>query len=151
MAACDASTRTYRDGMQVETLAVTYAQTVDGVRVVMQTGDYVQTSEPSKDTLFRLIGTQGTLDFYGWEPRYRLLNADYPQGQLVEVTPGPRSAHQRHLENLAEQMDQGHTGLQHCRRLAVGPRNVRGGLPLGRSGGVPVPCRWRSTSSCRSR
>ena len=27
MAACDAGTRTYRDGMQVETLAVTYAQT----------------------------------------------------------------------------------------------------------------------------
>ena len=87
MAAGDASTRTYRDGMQVETLAVTYAQTTDGVRVVMQTGDYVQPSEEGKDTLFRLIGTQGTLDFYGWEPRYRLLNAEYPQGQLVEVTP----------------------------------------------------------------
>ena len=40
MAACDASTRTYRDGMQVETLAVTYAQTESGVRAVMQTGDY---------------------------------------------------------------------------------------------------------------
>ena len=34
----------------------------------MQTGDYVQTGETGKDTLFRLIGTQGTLDFYGWEP-----------------------------------------------------------------------------------
>jgi len=80
MAACDASTRTYRDGMQVETLAVTYGQTESGVRVVMQTGDYVDSSEPGKDTLFRLIGTVGTLDFYGWEPRYRLLNAQHPTG-----------------------------------------------------------------------
>ena len=30
MAACDCSTRTFRDGMQVETNAVTYAQTVSG-------------------------------------------------------------------------------------------------------------------------
>jgi predicted dehydrogenase len=107
MAACDASTRTYRDGMQVETLAVTYAQTVSGVRVVMQTGDYVQSSEPGKDFLFRLVGTAGTLDFYGWEPRYRLLNAEYPNGELFEVGRGPRTPHQRHLENMAAQMDQG--------------------------------------------
>lgn len=107
MAACDAGTRTYRDGMQVETLAVTYAQTVTGARVVMQTGDYVQTSEPGKNTLFRLIGTQGTLDFYGWEPAYRLLNADYPAGKLFEVERKPRTAHQRHLEHMAAQMDRG--------------------------------------------
>ena len=107
MAACDASTRTYRDGMQVETLAVTYAQTESGVRAVMQTGDYVTTSEPGKDTLFRLIGTGGTLDFYGWEPRYRLLNADYPEGEVFEVERGPRMPHQHHLENMAAQMDRG--------------------------------------------
>jgi predicted dehydrogenase len=107
MASCDASTRTYRDGMQVETLAVTYVQTASGVRVVMNTGDYVKTSEPGENTLFRLIGTAGTIDFYGWEPRYRLLNAAYPKGKLFEVTPGPQSNHQRHLESLADQMDQG--------------------------------------------
>jgi predicted dehydrogenase len=107
MAACDTSTRTIRDGMQVETLAVTYAQTVSGVRVVMQTGDHVQTSELGKDTLFRLIGTRGALDFYGWEPRYRLLNAEYPSGKIFELQPAARTNHQRHLENLAAQMDAG--------------------------------------------
>ena len=39
MAICDSSTRTYRDGMQVETMAITYAQTHSGIRVVMNTGD----------------------------------------------------------------------------------------------------------------
>ena len=107
MAACDVSTRTFRDNMQVETLAVTYAHTVSGIRVVMNTGDYVSVSEPDTNTLFRLIGTRGTLDFYGWAPRYRLLNADYPQGRLFEVDPGPATNHQRHLENLATEIDRG--------------------------------------------
>lgn len=138
MAACDASTRTYRDGMQVETLAVTYAQTESGVRVVMQTGDYVQTSEPGKDTLFRLIGTGGALDFYGWEPRYRLLNADHPQGETVEVTPGPRSAHQRHLENLAEQMDEGKPDYSVAEGSLLALEMCEAAYLSCRSGGAPV-------------
>ncbi len=107
MAAIDASTRTYRDGMQVETLAVTYIQLHNGLRVVMTTGDYVKSSAPGKGTLFRLVGTLGTLDFYGWESRYRLLNAAHPQGRVFEVEVGPRSRHQRHLENMADQIDAG--------------------------------------------
>ena len=138
MAACDASTRTYRDGMQVETLAVTYAQTAGGVRVVMQTGDYVQTSEVGKDTLFRLIGTAGTLDFYGWEPRYRLLNAAYPQGQLFEVTPGPQSGHQRHLEHLAGQMDRGQPDYSVAEGSLLALEMCEAAYLSARSGGVPV-------------
>lgn len=138
MAACDASTRTYRDGMQVETLAVTYAQTKSGVRVVMQTGDYVQISEEGKETLFRLVGTAGTLDFYGWEPRYRLLNAEYPQGRLFEVTPGPRSPHQRHLEALAEQMDQGQPDYSVPEGSLLALEMCEAAYLSGRSGGVPV-------------
>jgi len=107
LAACDAGTRTYRDGMQVETLAVTYVQFQSGLRVVMNTGDYVKSSEPGEGILFRLVGTQGTLDFYAWKSRFRLCNADYPHGQVIEVDPGPRTAHQKHLELLAEQMDRG--------------------------------------------
>lgn len=106
LATCDASTRTYRDGMQVETMAVTYLQMQSGLRVVMNTGDYVKSSEPGESILFRLIGTQGTLDFYAWQSRYRLCNAEFPHGQLIEVAPGPRSAHQKYLELLAAQMDQ---------------------------------------------
>lgn len=106
LATCDASTRTYRDGMQVETTAVTYIQMQSGLRVVMNTGDYVKSSEPGESILFRLVGAQGTLDFYAWKSRYRLCNAEFPQGQLIEVEPGPRSAHQKYLELLADQIDQ---------------------------------------------
>ncbi|MEZ4860613.1 MAG: Gfo/Idh/MocA family oxidoreductase [Caldilineaceae bacterium] len=105
LATCDATTRTYRDGMQVETLAVTYIQFQSGLRVVMNTGDYVKSSEPGENTLFRLIGTQGTLDFYAWKPCYRLCNGAFPQGKLIEVDPGPRSAHQKYLELLADQIE----------------------------------------------
>jgi predicted dehydrogenase len=111
-AAVDAQTRTYRDGMQVETLAVTYVQTQSGIRIVMNTGDYVNTSEAGKGTLFRLIGSRGTIDFYGWESRYRILNAQHPNGQVIEVDPGSRPGHQKHLENLAAQMDTGVSDYQ---------------------------------------
>lgn len=108
LATCDASTRTYRDGVQVETIAVTSVQTASGVRVVMHTGDYVRMSSGDPEgTLFRLIGTRGQLDFYGWMPAYRILNGRHPQGERVDITPGPRTGHQRHLEALADQMDKG--------------------------------------------
>ncbi len=107
MAQCDTTSRTYRDGLQVETLAVTYAQTRSGVRVVMQTGDYVKISREGKNTLFRLVGTAGMIEFWGWESAYHLLDARYPAGRLVEVEPDSRSGHQCHLEALAGQMDNG--------------------------------------------
>ncbi len=105
LATCDASTRTYRDGMQVETQAVTYIQMQSGLRVVMNTGDFVKSSEPGESILFRLVGTQGTIDFYAWKSRYRICNAEFPHGQTIEVDPGPRSAHQKYLELLADQID----------------------------------------------
>jgi predicted dehydrogenase len=107
MAGCDTRTRTYRDQMQVETMAVTYAQLCRGMRIVMHTGDEVEVSVQGAGTLFRLVGTEGTIEFYGWEPRYRLLNGAHPSGELIEVSPGPRSGHQRHLEHMALEMDRG--------------------------------------------
>jgi predicted dehydrogenase len=107
MAACDTRTRTYRDQMQVETAAVTYAQMRDGMRVVMHTGDEVEVSKEGVGTLFRLVGTEGVLEFYGWKSRYWLLNGAHPAGEVVKVSAGPRSGHQRHLEHLALQMDRG--------------------------------------------
>ena len=65
IAQSDTSTRTYRDGLQVETLAVTYAQTKTGIRVVMQTGDYVKIARQGKDFLFRLVGSTGTISNSG--------------------------------------------------------------------------------------
>ncbi|MBB30931.1 MAG: hypothetical protein CME25_18735 [Gemmatimonadetes bacterium] len=105
MATCDTSTRTFRDGMQVETLAVTYVQTRSGVRVVMNTGDYTRISEKEKGVLFRLQGSSGVIEFYGWESRYKLLNSSNPHGVTVEVESEGGSSHQRHLVNLAEMID----------------------------------------------
>jgi predicted dehydrogenase len=107
MALCESSTRTYRDGMQVETTAVTYAQTVSGVRVVMNTGDDVRVNRAGKNTLFRLVGDEGQIEFWGWEDAYRLLNAEFPHGQCFAPTPLPGTAHQRHLERMADMIDSG--------------------------------------------
>jgi len=100
-AAVDKSTRTYRDGMQVETLAVTTAITQSGIRVIMYTGDGTPINVEGKDFVFRLLGTQGTLEFYGWEPGY-LWNQEW----ILPPSTG-MSGHQRHLENLAAMIETG--------------------------------------------
>jgi predicted dehydrogenase len=109
MAAADTTTRTYRDGVQVETSAVTYIEARNGVRIVMNTGDYVRTTREGKDTVFHLVGTKGRIEFWAWESAYYLVSPDHPNGTLVQVPPAPKSGHLRHLEVLAEQMDQGIT------------------------------------------
>ncbi len=108
MAACDASSRTYRDGIQVETMAVTYAQARSGVRIVLNTGDYVKTMREGKDTLFRLVGTEGQIEFWAWESAYRIVDARNPGGKLVEVPPAGKG-HRDHLETMARQIDEGTT------------------------------------------
>jgi predicted dehydrogenase len=107
MALCESSTRTYRDGMQVETTAVTYAQTQSGIRVVMNTGDDVLVNREGKGTLFRLIGTAGQIEFWGWENAYRLLNREFPEGETFVPPQRPGTAHQRHLERMAAMIDSG--------------------------------------------
>ena len=109
LAACDTSTRTYRDGMQVETLAVTYAQTVSGRRFIMNTGDQLTASRPGKKTLFRLAGTAGMIEFWGWESAYMIWNEQSPAGRRVEVPAASKTRHQMHLENLAAQIHAGTT------------------------------------------
>lgn len=107
LAACDTSTRTWRDGMQVETLAVTYVQTTTGKRIVMSTGDEPLPSTPGKKTNFRLVGTAGAIEFWGWESAYALTNHQSPTGQRIDVAPSEKTGHQMHLENLADQIDSG--------------------------------------------
>ena len=107
MSLSEASTRTYRDGMQVETTAITYVQTVRGVRCVMHTGDEVETRRPGKGTVFRLVGTEGALEFWAWESAYRLQNGAHLQSMVFDVPRYPETAHQRYLEELAQQMDTG--------------------------------------------
>lgn len=101
MATCDAGTRTYRDGMQVETIALTSVQTQSGVRLIMHTGDTIFVNQDDKTTLFRLVGTQGQIEFYGWENAYRLWNAQHPAGAAMLPEEFAVTGHQRHLENMA--------------------------------------------------
>lgn len=107
IAQADTQTRTYRDGLQVETLAVTYAESASGVRLVMQTGDDVRLNEPGATALFRLVGSAGILTFHAWKSAYTLFNASTPAPAFIEVTPHPRSNHQMYLDALAEQIDAG--------------------------------------------
>jgi predicted dehydrogenase len=104
LAVCDTSTRTFRDGMQVETVAVTYVENRNGVRMILQTGDFVRVNTFGKDTLFRLVGTQGIIEFWGWENGYFLLSAEYPGGHVLIPEELPVFGHRRHLENLAIQI-----------------------------------------------
>jgi hypothetical protein len=107
MAQCEASTRTYRDGLQVETTAITYAQTESGIRLVMHTGDKVKVNREGKDTLFRLVGTAGQLEFWGWGRSYLLLNAAHPQGQTFTPEAAALRGHRFHLEKLADMIHGG--------------------------------------------
>jgi predicted dehydrogenase len=100
IAACDKTTRTFRDGMQVETVAVTYVQMVNGVRIVMQTGDTIRSNGRRKGITFRIIGTAGQIEFWGWQPDYYLINANHPRGIVIAPEEERTSLHQRHLENL---------------------------------------------------
>jgi len=107
MAICDASTRTYRDGMQVETAGVTYAQTTTGIRVVMHTGDDVLVNQADKKTLFRLVGSAGVIEFWGWEKGFNIQNAEHPRPERITAPALPVRGHQFHLEAMADQIDSG--------------------------------------------
>ena len=107
LAACDKTTRTFRDGMQVETVAVTYVQMVNGVRIVMQTGDSIRSNGRRTGATFRIIGTAGLIEFWGWEPDYSLINARHPEGIIVTPEEQASSLHQRHLENLLPMITSG--------------------------------------------
>jgi len=105
LCACDTSTRTYRDGMQVETMAVTYAVTRSGVRLILNSGDHVPVATPDSGFLCHILGTEGHIEFYGWKNEYRLVNAAHPKGTIIQVENGGITNHRRHFESLAAQMD----------------------------------------------
>jgi hypothetical protein len=77
----------------------------------MHTGDFVPIAESNEGFLFRLVGSEGLLEFFAWKPRYRLMNREYPAGQIFDVPVGSRSNHQRYLEILADLMDRGEIDL----------------------------------------
>jgi predicted dehydrogenase len=107
LCACDAHTQTFRDGLEVETEAVTYAGTGTGARIAMHTGDFVPTARPDKFLVFRLYGSEGSAEFWGWEDRFLLRTAEEPAGELFEVPSFEASPHQIYLEQLADMVASG--------------------------------------------
>ncbi|MDL9978742.1 Gfo/Idh/MocA family protein [Microbacterium sp. ASV49] len=106
LAATDSSTRTFRDGMQVETDAITMARTTSAVRVLMHTGDHVAMSRNDTVALFRIIGDDGFIEFGAYEGYYTLVTPDHRRVR-VDVEQFAVSGHQRHLEHLAAQIADG--------------------------------------------
>jgi predicted dehydrogenase len=102
MAVCESSTRTYRDGMQVETTAVTCVTTRSGVRAWMVTGDDVKVSAEGKGQLFRIIGANGVIEYTAWENHYAIRDAGHAAPATVSPEGFPVTGHRRHLECMAE-------------------------------------------------
>ena len=105
--ACDVSTRTFRDGVEVETEAITYAVTRSGTRLVMQTGDDVKPARPGKELVYRLYGSRASIEFWGWEDSYWLRTAapgPAPAG-VTRTAPLATTAHQVYLEMLADMIE----------------------------------------------
>jgi hypothetical protein len=56
---------------------------------------------------FRIIGTAGPIEFWGWAPDYYLLNARHPEGKWMAQEETAIALHQRHLENLLSMIASG--------------------------------------------
>ena len=68
----------------------------------MNTGDDVRTAREGKGTLFRIVGTAGVIEFWGWENGYILTNAEYPEGKLIEPQEFSIIGHRRYLEAMTD-------------------------------------------------
>lgn len=106
LTAADTSARTFRDGMQVETEAITLARTANGVRVLLNTGDHVPVAGPETVCLMRIIGSHGFIEFQAFESFYTMITPGHVR-TVVNVEPYEVSGHQRHLEHLAHQIHSG--------------------------------------------
>jgi predicted dehydrogenase len=101
----DTSTQTFRDGMQVETSAVTLARTAGGVRLVLETGDAVPIARDDTACLMRFVGDDGHLEYAAWQNSYTLVGSG--GRTVVDGTSGTVTGHRHHLEHLADLIDTG--------------------------------------------
>lgn len=101
LCACDTSTRTFRDGLQVETEAITLVTCAGGVRLVLHTGDQVPLAQEGAACLMRIVGDRGYIEYGAWLDHYRVVAPGRPD-RSVEVPPSEVSGHRRHLEHLAD-------------------------------------------------
>lgn len=105
LATCDSRTRTYRDGLQVETVAATHAETVAGARIVMISGDHIRLGSGANFAQFRLSGSAGQIELEAFQHGYRLQNAQHPAPTTFTPPPTGPGGHQQHLERLAALID----------------------------------------------
>jgi len=155
LALCDRTSRTFRDGMQVETEAVTYAISASGVRIAMHTGDEIPIEGWEKaGTLIRILGDRGSIVFPGREESaYILQTREFPEPRRIEVSKDPRTHHRIHLDNLAGMIDRGEkdyalpesslAALELCEAAYLSSRHgCRVDLPLAKFV-PPTPNDWR--------
>ena len=99
---CESSTRTYRDGMQVETSGITFVQSKCGAQCMLTTGDSVFTDPAiSVGAPFRIVGSRGQITVGSWASAYFIQNNEHPSGELINAGEFPVSGHRRHLEAMA--------------------------------------------------
>ncbi|MCK1590219.1 Gfo/Idh/MocA family oxidoreductase [Bradyrhizobium sp. 169] len=104
--AADISTRTFRDRMQVETEAVTFARTASGVRLIIHTGDDIPVSRKGACIFMRITGERGFIEFDAYQNMYTVVTSGHDRVD-VNVEPFAEKSHQRHLEHLAHQIESG--------------------------------------------
>ncbi len=151
LTACDSQTRTYRDGLQVETEAITLATCTNGTRLVLNTGDYVPIARDNTACLMRVVGENGYIEYCPWQDEYRVVS---PEGgnRVISVAPLPVSGHRRHLEHLADMIEGGtldyevpESSLQALEVVEAAYLSNRTGasvdLPLA-SGSLPASTGW---------
>ncbi len=101
LCACDSATRTYRDGFQVETEAVTLVTCSNGTRLTLHTGDFVPMARDDVACLMRIVGDDGFIEYGAWRDDYRLVSARAGE-RTIAVEPSEVSGHRRHLDHLAD-------------------------------------------------
>ncbi len=109
LATCESSSKTYRDGMQVETTAITYGQTRSGVRIVLHSGDKVLITRPGSGHLIRIVGSQGFIEFRKGDDYHTILNAEHPMGSDITPSSLKYDGHRKFLEDLADMIESGKT------------------------------------------
>lgn len=107
MSTCESSSRTYRDGIQVETTGVTYVQTKKGTRLVMNTGDNVKINIEGAKMVYKLIGSRGQIHFWGDGDLFYIQNKEYPSGRIIQSKPPETFPHQWYLDNMAGMISTG--------------------------------------------
>lgn len=128
----DVSTRTYRDGFMVETVAVTSAQTAAGVRLEVRTGDDIDVASPT-GTRIALAGDGGSVVYQPWEQEFRI---DTGTGETVVTHPpgDVPTGHRLYLRRLHEQIAAGATDYAIPRQSLLALEIVRAAYLAARQG-----------------